>query len=104
MLYERVVHLRFQKNKVKASKMANHKSAEKRIRQIAKRKLHNRYYKKSARTAIRNLRALTDKADAEKFLPKVISMIDRLAKKNNLHRNNASNLKGKLMRHVARLA
>lgn len=104
MLYERVVHLRFQKNKVKASTMANHKSAEKRIRQIAKKRLHNRYYKKSARTAIRNLRTLTDKSDAEKFLPKVISMIDRLVKKNSLHRNNASNLKSKLMKHVARLA
>ncbi len=84
--------------------MANHKSAEKRIRQIAKKRLHNRYYKKSARTAIRNLRTLTDKSDAEKFLPKVISMIDRLVKKNSLHRNNASNLKSKLMKHVARLA
>jgi len=80
--------------------MANHKSAEKRIRQIAKRRLLNRYYKKTARTSIKNLRALTDKTEAEAFLPKVVSMIDRLAKKNNLHKNTASNLKSKLMKHV----
>ena len=58
--------------------MANHKSAKKRIRQIEKRRLLNRYYKKRARTAIKNLRALEDKVEAEKFLPKVISMVDKL--------------------------
>lgn len=84
--------------------MANHKSAEKRIRQIAKRRLLNRYYKKTARTSIKNLRTLTDKAEAEAFLPKVVSMIDRLAKKNNLHKNTASNLKSKLMKHVNALS
>jgi small subunit ribosomal protein S20 len=80
--------------------MANHKSAEKRIRQIAKRRLLNRYYKKTARTSIKNLRTITDKAEAEAFLPKVVSMIDRLAKKNNLHKNTAANLKSKLMKHI----
>jgi small subunit ribosomal protein S20 len=83
--------------------MANHQSAKKRIRQDAVKRLRNRYYKKSARTAIAKLRAMTDKSAAEKFMPKVISMIDRLAKKNTWHKNKASNLKSKLMRHVASL-
>ncbi len=56
--------------------MAHHKSALKRIRQTTKRRLENRYYKKSARTAIKNLREMKDKSAAETFLPKVVSMID----------------------------
>ncbi|MCB0668437.1 MAG: 30S ribosomal protein S20 [Saprospiraceae bacterium] len=83
--------------------MAHHKSSQKRIRQDASKRLRNRYYKKSTRTAIKNLRELTDKVEAEKFLPKVISMIDKLAKKNNIHKNKASNLKSSLTKHVAAL-
>ena len=56
--------------------MAHHKSAKKRIRQDAKKRLHNRYYKKTTRTAIKTLRETTDHADAVKFLPKVVSSID----------------------------
>jgi small subunit ribosomal protein S20 len=84
--------------------MAHHKSALKRIRQNDKRRLENRYYKKSTRTAIKNLRELKEKAEAEKFLPKVVSMIDRLAKRGNIHRNKAANLKSGLMRHVNSIA
>jgi small subunit ribosomal protein S20 len=84
--------------------MAHHASSKKRIRQEATRRLRNRYYKKTARTAIKTLRALTDKADATQFLPKVVSMIDKLAKKNNIHKNKAANLKSSLMKHVAHLA
>jgi small subunit ribosomal protein S20 len=80
--------------------MAHHKSAKKRIHQDAKKRIQNRYYKKSARTNIKNLRELEDKVEAEKLLPKVISMIDRLAKKNTWHKNKASNLKGKLTKFV----
>ncbi len=76
--------------------MAHHKSAKKRIRQDEGKRLHNRYYKKSARTAIDKLRKMTDKSEAESFLPKVIGMIDKLAKKGTWHDNKASNLKGKL--------
>lgn len=83
--------------------MANHKSSKKRIRQEAKTRIRNRYYKKSARTAIKKLREMEDKAEATKLLPKVISMIDKLAKKNTWHKNKASNLKGKLMKQVASL-
>ncbi|MDH3649137.1 MAG: 30S ribosomal protein S20 [Saprospiraceae bacterium] len=83
--------------------MANHKSAKKRIRQNAKARIRNRYYKKSARTAIGNLRELTEKTEAEKFLPKVVSMIDRLVKRNSIHKNKAANLKSKLTHFVAGL-
>lgn len=84
--------------------MAQHKSAKKRIVQDQKKRLRNRYYKKSARTAIAKLRELEDKAEAQAFLPKVISMIDRLAKKNTWHKNKANNLKSKLALHVSKLA
>lgn len=84
--------------------MANHKSAKKRMRQDAKKRLQNRYYKKSARTAIKKLRDMTEKKDAEEFLPKVVSMIDKLAKNRTWHPNKASNLKSKLSRHVNQLS
>jgi len=80
--------------------MAQHASSKKRIRQDAKKRLRNRFYKKTTRTSIAKLRELTDKKEAESFLPKVISMIDRLAKNNNWHKNKASNLKSKLTKHV----
>ncbi|HMS28328.1 MAG: 30S ribosomal protein S20 [Saprospiraceae bacterium] len=83
--------------------MANHKSALKRIRQNIVTRMANRYYKKSARTAIARLRTTEDKAEAKKQLPKVIGMIDRLAKKNTWHKNKASNLKSSLMKRVASL-
>ena len=83
--------------------MANHKSAKKRIRQDAKKRLANRYYKKSARSAIKRLRDMTDRAEAEKLLPKVISMIDRLGKRRIWHPSKVSNLKSKLMKHVKSL-
>ena len=84
--------------------MAHHASAKKRIRQLAARRLRNRFYKKTTRSAIKSIRGMTVKADAEKFLPKVISMIDRLAKRASFHANKASNLKSGLMKHIARLA
>jgi len=84
--------------------MAHHKSSLKRIRQDEKKRLHNRYYKKSARTAIAKLREMEDEAEAQKFLPKVISMIDKLAKRNTWHKNKANNLKSKLTLKVKSLA
>ncbi len=80
--------------------MAQHKSSMKRIRQDARKRLRNRYYKKSTRTSIKKLREMEDKAEAEKYLPKVVSMIDRLAKRNIWHQNKAGNLKRSLMKHV----
>lgn len=84
--------------------MAHHRSALKRIRQTTKRRLQNRYYKKTARTAIKMLRTLKDKSEAATYLPKVLSMIDKLAKRGNIHRNKASNLKSGLMRFVNHMA
>jgi small subunit ribosomal protein S20 len=80
--------------------MAHHKSSLKRIRQDEKKRTQNRFYKKSARTAIKTLRALTDKEKATEFLPKVVSMIDKLAKNSNIHHNKAANLKSSLMGYV----
>ena len=84
--------------------MANHKSSIKRIRQIATRRLHNKYYAKTARNAVRALRNTTDKNVAAEMLPKVSSMLDKLVKKNIIHRNKAGNLKSKLTLHVNKLS
>ena len=83
--------------------MANHQSSLKRIRQSEKKKVHNRYYAKTTRNAIKKLRDLDDKKAAEEFLPKVASMLDKLSKKNIIHDNKASNLKSKLTKHVNQL-
>ncbi len=80
--------------------MANHKSSKKRIRQTATKRLHNRLYHKTARNAVKALRNTTDKAAAEALLPKVTSMLDKLAKTNIIHKNKAGNLKGALQLHV----
>ena len=84
--------------------MANHKSAIKRIRQSEKRRVHNKYYHQTARNAVRRLRELTEKKEASDLLPKVISMLDKLAKRNIIHNNKASNLKSKLTRHVTAMS
>jgi len=83
--------------------MANHQSSIKRIRQIQKRKLHNRYYAKTARNAVRKLRAITEKAIAAEMLPKVSALLDKLAKRNIIHKNKASNLKSKLAVYINKL-
>ncbi len=76
--------------------MAHHKSALKRIRQDEKKKVHNKYYAKTTRNAIKALRETSDKEEATKMFSGVISMIDRLAKRNIIHKNKAANLKSKL--------
>jgi small subunit ribosomal protein S20 len=83
--------------------MANHKSALKRIRSNEAKKLRNRYQHRTTRNAIKKLRDLTSKKEAEALYPAVISMIDKLAKRNVIHDNKASNLKSKLTKHVAAL-
>jgi small subunit ribosomal protein S20 len=84
--------------------MANHKSSLKRIRSNDKKRLRNKYQHKTTRNAIRDLRAMTVKADAEVKLREVISMLDKIAKKNIIHNNKASNLKSKLTKFVASLS
>ncbi|MCC9041565.1 30S ribosomal protein S20 [Myroides sp. M-43] len=83
--------------------MANHKSALKRIRSNEKKRVLNRYQHKTTRNAIKALRLIEDQKDAAVKLPLVVSMIDKLAKKNIIHDNKASNLKSKLTKHVAAL-
>ncbi|HKI90233.1 MAG TPA: 30S ribosomal protein S20 [Draconibacterium sp.] len=83
--------------------MAHHKSALKRIRQNEKRRLENKYYARTMRNAVKELRNSEDKAEAEKLYPNVVSMIDRLAKKNVIHKNKASNLKSKLAVQINQL-
>jgi small subunit ribosomal protein S20 len=84
--------------------MANHKATKKDIRQAEKRRDRNRYYGKTTRNAMRKLLALTSKTEAEQELPKVISMIDKLAKRRVIHRNKAGNLKSGITVKVNALA
>ena len=80
--------------------MANHKSSEKRIRQTAVKKESNKYYAKTMRNALKKIRSTTSKEEAGTMLPKVTSMLDKLAKQNVIHPNKASNLKSSLTKHV----
>lgn len=84
--------------------MAHHKSSKKRILQDEKKRLRNRYHKKSTRTAIRKFRSLEDKSAADEMLPSLYSMIDRLAKRNIWHKNKAANLKSGLASFVKTIA
>ena len=84
--------------------MAHHKSAKKRIRQSETRNERNRYYGKTTRNMVRKLRATTKKKEAEEMLPKVVAMVDRLAKRGIIHRNNAANLKSSLTKYVNTLS
>ncbi|HPW67733.1 MAG TPA: 30S ribosomal protein S20 [Salinivirgaceae bacterium] len=83
--------------------MANHKSAKKRVRQTERRRLYNRYYARTTRNAIKKLRAMTEKKEAQEALPKVVSLVDRLSKRGIIHDNKASNLKSKLTLFVNKL-
>ena len=84
--------------------MANHKSALKRIRQNEARRLHNRFYARTMRKAVRKFRKLTDKKEAETQLPRLTAMIDKLAKRRIIHKNKAGNLKSKITRYANHLS
>jgi small subunit ribosomal protein S20 len=84
--------------------MANHKATKKDIRQSEKRRDRNRYYGKTTRNAIRKLLAAADKTAAQEELPKVISMIDKLAKRNVIHKNKAGNLKSGIVKKINAMA
>jgi small subunit ribosomal protein S20 len=81
--------------------MANHQSAIKRIRQNESRRLRNRYKARTMRNALRDFRALTDKKQAEEQFPRLSAMIDKLVKKNIIHKNKAANLKSKMAKQVS---
>lgn len=84
--------------------MANHKSAKKRIRQNAKRRLRNRFKKTSMKMMVKRLRGMEDKTEATELLPQVVSTVDKAAKANIIHKNTASNMKSKLTKHVNALS
>jgi small subunit ribosomal protein S20 len=84
--------------------MANHKSSEKRIRQDEARKDNNKYYAKSTRNALKEMRSATDKTAAAEMLPKVSAMLDKLAKKKIIHPNKAANLKSEIAKQVNGIA
>lgn len=84
--------------------MANHKATKKDVRQSAKRRDRNRYYGKTTRNAVRDLRAVSDKTAAGEKMPEVISMIDKLAKRGVIHKKKANNLKSKLAKRLNTLA
>lgn len=84
--------------------MANHKATQKDTRQSLKRRDRNRYYGKTTRNAIREMMKITEKGAAQEQLPKVISMIDKLAKRNVIHKNKANNLKSQLAKKISTLA
>jgi len=83
--------------------MAHHKSSIKRIRQSAKKRLQNRFYAKTTRNLVSELRTLKDKKEAQKKLPEVISKLDKLAKRNQIHWKKAANLKSSLTLHINKL-
>lgn len=80
--------------------MANTKNAKKADRQAKKKRDHNRYYGKTTRNAVRELRGTSDKAEAAKLLPEAVAMLDKLAKRNIIHKKKADNLKSGLMKKV----
>ena len=80
--------------------MATHASAIKRIRQSQKRRLANRYFHKTARNTMRKFRSMSDKKEASALFPQIVSMLDKLTKRNIIHKNKASNLKSKLANHL----
>ncbi|HPA87815.1 MAG TPA: 30S ribosomal protein S20 [Bacteroidales bacterium] len=80
--------------------MANHKSSEKRIRQTKTKNENNKYYAKTMRNALKNLRSTTTREEADAIAPKLNSMLDKLAKRNIIHGNKASNLKSSVQKHV----
>ena len=84
--------------------MANHKSAIKRIRQTESRRLHNRYYAKTARNAVRRIRKMHEKAEAQAAFVKVVAMLDRLAGKKAISKNKAAKLKSKLAHHISKIS
>lgn len=88
------------KPKLNFTTMANHKSSKKRILQDEKKRIHNKYYHKTTRNAVKALRNTTEKDAAIALLPKVASMLDKLAKRNIIHKNKAANLKSSVALHV----
>lgn len=83
--------------------MANHKSAQKRIRSNDAKRVANKYVHKTARTFLKKIRTTKDKKEAEALISKVYEMLDKLAKRDIIHDNKAANLKSGVKMHVNKL-
>jgi small subunit ribosomal protein S20 len=83
--------------------MAYHKSSEKRIRQTAVKNESNKYYAKTMRNALKEIRSTTSRKEAEEMLPKMTAILDKLAKKHIIHQNKAANLKSSIVKHISSL-
>ncbi len=83
--------------------MANHKSTLRRIRSDKSKTLNNKYYHKTMRNSLRDLRAEEDKSAAQKEMSSLVSKIDKLAKRGVIHKNKAANIKSKLSKKIAAL-
>jgi len=83
--------------------MAYHKSSEKRIRQTTVKNESNKYYAKTMRNALKEIRSKTSRKEAEEMLPKMNAMLDKLAKKNIIHQKKAANLKSSIVKHINNL-
>ena len=87
--------------------MANHKSAEKRVRQNVKRNEINRSNRSKLRTQIKKLRSMlatSDKKGSDELLNPTVSLIDKAVNKGLLHKNTAARYKSRLTKHVSELA
>jgi small subunit ribosomal protein S20 len=84
--------------------MANHAATKKDVRQSAKRNERNRYYGKTTRNAIRDIKAIGEKVAATTKQPSVEAMIDKLAQRGTIHKNKAANLKSKMAKRINALA
>ena len=83
--------------------MANHKSALKSARQTETKKENNKYHARTMRNSLKKIRKTTDKAEADKMLPELSAILDKLAKKNVIHKNKAANLKSSITKHTKSL-
>ncbi len=83
--------------------MANHKSTLKSARQTETKKENNKYHARTMRNSLKKIRKTTDKAEADKMLPELSAMLDKLAKKNVIHKNKAANLKSSITKHTKSL-
>jgi len=84
--------------------MANHDSSKKRIRQDEKKRVHNKYYHKSMRSALKKFRASEDKEEVTGMVSGLVSLIDKLVKKNIIHKNKGANLKSSVSKKVSEFA
>ncbi|MBI1807915.1 MAG: 30S ribosomal protein S20 [Ignavibacteria bacterium] len=83
--------------------MAQHLSAERQARRALKHRERNKAYMSKMKTAVKRVRHLKEKDKASIELKKVVKLLDQLAAKGIIHRNNAANKKSSLTKYVSSL-